>query len=67
MDEAQRRRIKKHQQAMKAIAQRRKEQARRAPANAKVVNAVGHPLPVPSDIVASDYNNECFIVGGGHL
>ena len=68
MDEAHRRRIKKHQQGMRAIAKRRKEAAaanktgKRPPPPS---NKVPHPLPLPEDIKAPEYNNDCYIVGGG--
>ena len=69
MDEAHRRRIKKHQQMMKTLAQRRKIAQEKNPnKRAKMeqqANKVVRALPVPDDIVASDFDNVCYIVGGG--
>lgn len=68
MDQAQRRRLQKHQQQMRIIAKRRKQAdverrpGKRPPAPS---NKVKHPLPLPDDIKASEYNYDCYIVGGG--
>ena len=68
MDAVQKRRIQKHQRAIQEAAKRKR--ARQShPANPKQKlkkgNKVKHSLPVPEDIKASEFNNECYIVGGG--
>jgi hypothetical protein len=69
MNEAQRQRIRKRQQQ---LAQARKRKARKqqkvAQKRSKLHPAkqhVSNPLPLPDDINAAQYNNECYIIGGG--
>lgn len=66
MDEAHKRRIKKHQEQMRAIALRRKQAQAAAPNKpAPPTNAVSHKLVKPADIIPATFNHECYIVGGG--
>jgi len=67
MDATQRKRIKKQQDRIKQLAQRRKAAKKAAPPQPKKKGrggVVSHPLKKP-DIDASQWNHECFIVGGG--
>ena len=77
----QRQRIKKHQQQLKAAAAMKKKRAEKQAARNKQLEqhkkrqsqkargggppGVNHPLLVPEDIKAEEFNRECFIVGGG--
>lgn len=66
MDEAHKRRIKKHQEQMRAIALRRKQSQAVNPQKPAVpANQAPNRLNKPADIIASEYGNECYIVGGG--
>ncbi len=64
------RRVRKHQQAIQAAAKRRRQAQNakknpKAAAKATKVNQANRALPLPEDIKAGEFNNECYIVGGG--
>lgn len=64
MDEAQRKRIQKHQRQMKLLAERRKQQQAAAKLSQPVA-ANPPPTPKKLEVDPSSYNNEVYIVGGG--
>ena len=79
MNPTQRERIRKHQKQLKRAAA--KKQARQEAIDkkhkamgvpkpqrrkrAQQPKLVSHPLPLPEDIVATDFEKECYIIGGG--
>ncbi|KKL26556.1 hypothetical protein LCGC14_2394100 [marine sediment metagenome] len=71
MDPVQKRRVQKHQRAIQEAAKRRRQDQKNknnpkaAAETAAKRNKVKRVLPVPKDIKASEFNNECYIVGGG--
>ena len=78
MNPTQRERIKKQQRQLKRAAARKQareaqlakkqqqqvRQKRVKPRKAQQLT-VSHPLPIPEDIKADDFNKECYIIGGG--
>ena len=76
MNPTQRERIKKQQKQLKRaaarklareaqLAKKQQQQKRVKPRQPPRPLTVSHPLPIPEDIKADDFNKECYIIGGG--